>query len=596
MPTRSALSCALLSLCAGAAAASSLAPVCCDEHGVSARALRGSIACFPDTLSPDELAALVDLYDLRPPTLGLPCDTCFFVDTIVWTGTGGQGPSGRAQKASLTYSFPDDGVTWGLSSVSSTGPNNLNARLVTTFGDLDEGREFIRAAFASWRRYAGLTYSEVADNNSPMDQATATNPARGDIRIGGRGFGTSSFLAYNAFPSAAGLSGVGGGDMCVNTSFFIGSAFNNSGSAYRYLRNTIAHEHGHGTGNIHTVPCNDSKLMEPFISTAFDMLQTDEIRGAGRNYGDRFSGNQSQAKATNFKTINNKSIRETLLSTNGASGFNNTDEDWFKFKLTKNRLVTITVTPTGGSYTNGQQSFNCSGSTSTVNAGQAGDLVVELRSSSSVIQTSTGGGPGGTETINAGTLTAGTYFIRVRDQGPNSNQTVQLYTLDIQVASKKSFPTAIAGVSKRVAANTNCYFLGDLNSYATEPGASITKYDWDFNNDGVFDVLNTARPVVQFTAPGTYTTKLRVKDSNNKAGTDTIQVVVHGGTPFAGDLNDDLRVDLADLALAIDSGDVGQIATVAGRFGAVATPLIMRGEPAFGAIDIAGLLEAADEE
>lgn len=571
---------AVLALLAGAALAE---PDRADPSSWS-RALVWSPMCFPADLSRDQLEALVSSTQLLPPTQAYALDEAerFFVDSLVWTGDVGIGGAGQAARANLTYSFPDDGVTWGLSAVSSTGPNLLNANLVSTFGDLDEGREFIRQALASWRRITGLTYAEVADNNESMNQTTTRSAARGDIRIGGRNFGTNSFLAYNAFPSSGGLAGVGGGDMCINTSFFIGSAFNNSANSYRYLRNTVAHEHGHGLGNIHTVPCNGTKLMEPFIDTGFDGVQIDEIRGAARNYGDRYAGNNAKATAVNYKTLNNKSVREQWLSTNGAAGPNGTSEDWFKFKLTASRAVTITVTPTGGSYVNGQQSSNCSGSTSTINANNAGDLIVELRNASSVLQTSVGGGPGATETINAGTLLAGTYYIRVRDQGPNSNQTVQLYSLDIQVATKVSWPVAIAGLSKRAQAGQNTWFMGDINSYATQPGRTITKYDWDLDGDGVFETLNTARPVVQYTTNGDYAVKLRVRDSGNKTGTDTITVSVFGGaSPLEADLTGDNRVDFADLAEAVDRGDQALLASVLRSFGDDMGPVILSasGEP-----------------
>lgn len=577
-PTRSSLMGipAVLALCAGAATARH--DGCADDASAWSRALVWSPMCFPDTLTREQIEALIATTSLLPPTQAFAIDEAerFFIDSLVWTGDVSIGTAGRAQRANLTYSFPADGTTWGLSSVSSTGPNVLNASLVSTFGDLDEGREFIRQALASWRRFSGLTYAEVADNNEAMNQTTTRSASRGDIRIGGRGFGTSSFLAYNAFPSAGGLAGVGGGDMCINTSFFVSGAFNSSANSYRYFRNTVAHEHGHGTGNIHTVPCNDTKLMEPFITTAFDAVQVDEIRGAARNYGDKYAGNHTQATAVKYKTLNNKSIRERWLSTNGSAGFGGTSEDWFQFKLTANRAVTITATPTGGSYTNGQQSSNCSGSTSTINANAAGDLVVELRNASSVLQTSVGGGAGVTETLNAGTLPAGTYYVRVRDQGPNSNQTVQLYSMDIQVATKVSLPVAIAGLSKRAQANTNIYFMGDLNSYATQPGRTITAYDWDLNGDGVFETLNTPRPVVQYTTNGTFNVTLRVKDSGNKTSTDIIAVTVFGGVlALDADLNGDNRVDFADIAEAVDRGDLTLLNAALGSFGEDLGPVML---------------------
>ena len=268
------------------------------------RRLTTSPMCWSENLDAEQIEKLIRENDLLPPTQFIPFDPeeRFVTDNVVWTGEALIGTANRAVRANLTYSFPADGTTWGLSAVSSTGANTLNASLTTLFGanDLDEGREYIRQALASWRRFGGLTYTEVADNNEAMNQTTTRSPNRGDIRIGGRAYGTGSFLAYNAFPSASGLAGVGGGDMVINTSFFNSGNFNQSANSYRYFRNCVAHEHGHGLGNVHTVPCNNQKLMEPVIQTSTDAVTIDERRGAGRSYGDRFSGNNSAANAVNF--------------------------------------------------------------------------------------------------------------------------------------------------------------------------------------------------------------------------------------------------------------------------------------------------------
>lgn len=494
--------------------------------------------CYPADLKPEELERLIRETGLLPPTQFGLVDERYWTDTLVWTGDVTIGSSAQAARARLTYSFPADGVTWGLSAVSATGPNDLNSRFTTLFGagNVDRGREYMRQALASWRRYGGITYDEVADNGEAMNQTTTRSAARGDIRMGGRPFGTSSFLAYNAFPSASGVAGVGGGDMCLNTSFFTAGAFNDSGNNYRFLRNTAAHEHGHGLGNIHSVPCNDTKLMEPAISTAFDAVQVDERRGAGRNYGDRFSGNNSAANAVDFGNLTTpvlKSIIERNLSTNGTTGPNNSDEDWFRFTLSSSQPVVITVVPTGGTYTAGQQTLSCSGSTSSINASSAGNLNIELRDSTgtTVLQTAASAGVGATETLNAGTLTAGTYTVRVFDVGPNANQTVQLYDMTIRVASATAPPYANAGLNKRIAANTNCFFMGNINSAANEGSIPTPSgYDWDLDGDGTFETNDMTQPNRQYPSNGVYTIALRVTDSNGMSATDTIGVTVFGAT------------------------------------------------------------------
>lgn len=499
-----------------------------------------SPACFPESMTEEEYQAIVDEWGLLPPTQFGEADARYWTDTIVWTGDLSTGTSAQAARANLTYSFPADGTTWGLSEVSSTGPNDLNSRLTTLFGasNLDRGREYFRQALASWRRYAGLTYSEVADDNTAMAQGTARVATRGDIRMGGLGFGTSSFLAYNAFPSASGVAGVGGGDMCFNTSFFTAGAFNSSTNNYRYMRNTAGHEHGHGLGNIHSVPCNSTKLMEPSIFTGQDMLQIDDRRGGNRNYGDRFAGNNSAANARQFGDLTTpilKSIIERNLSTNGTAGPNNTDEDWYRFELSSTQTVVISAAPTGGTYTAGQQSFSCSGSTGSINASSAGNLNIELRAAdgTTILQTASAAGAGATETLNAGSRAAGTYYVRVFDVGPNAsaNQTVQLYDLTVRIGAAAAPPQAIAGLHKRIAANASCFFMGDINSAAMEGSLSNpTSFDWDLDGDGTFETNDNPQPNRQYSSNGVYPVTLRVTDSNGMASTDTIDVTVFGAT------------------------------------------------------------------
>lgn len=499
------------------------------------RRLNQSILCWP------EGAKIPDQQFFLPPTMPRPIDTeRYWVDGTVWTGDLSQGPSGRAQRANFTYSFPNDGTTWGLSTISTTGANTLNASLTTAFGagNLDLGREYIRQALASWRRYCGLTYTEVADNNVPMDQVIARQSNRGDLRIGGRAFGTGSFLAYNAFPDPT-FAEVGGSDMCINTSFFTATEFGAPSNNFRYFRNVIAHEHGHGLGAIHSVPCTGTKLMEPFIATSTDVVQIDDRRGGQRNYGDRFAGNNSPANAKNFGDLTSPilmSIIERNLSTNGNNGFNNSDEDWFRFTLSSQQNVVITAAPTGGTYTAGQQSFNCSGSTASINASSAGDLNVSLYQSDGITlqQPAVNAfGPGTTETLTSNNLPAGTYYVRIKDGiGSNSaaNQIVQLYDLTMRVGAAKAPPEVIAGINKRVQANTNCYYFGNINSAVTESAGAIVVFEWDLDGDGTFEIANNAFPNRQYPSNGVYNITLRCTDNNGMKKSDTITTTVFGAT------------------------------------------------------------------
>lgn len=500
--------------------------------------LRASPMCYPSDLTADQLEALIAATSLLPPGMGAH-STRFYTDTFVWQGDGQIGSAAQAARANLTYSFPNDGVMWGLSpNPGVTGVNTLNARLVETFGSLDRGREYIRAALASWRRSAGLTYTEVADDNSIMSNTTTRSPARGDIRIGGFNFAASpnGILAYNAFPSSLGTSGIAGGDMAINTSYFIPSTFQLSNSDYRYFRNTVAHEHGHGLGCIHSIPCDMTKLMEPMIAQTFNMVQGDELRAAQRNYGDRFSGNNSNIAAVDLGNLTSPVVRSVILrdlSTNGSGGANFTGEDWFRFTISSTQNVTITATPTGQTTVQGPQDFSCSGTTSSVNSLLAGNLFIELKTGINQPITIANSNPAGVpETISMPTLAAGTYLVRIKDSGPNpaENQVVQTYDLTIRVGSSLAPPQPIAGIHKRVRAGEPAYFLGAVNSHAAETGATLPNsgFNWDLDGDGTAEVAGNPSPTITYVSNGVYPVTLRLTDSNNLTASDTINVTVHG--------------------------------------------------------------------
>ncbi len=495
--------------------------------------VRFSPACYAADLSAEEYEDLLARTGLLPA--GIDPTQRFFTQGPVWFGQGQQGPAGTARAAHMTYSFPDDNVSWGLASVGFGGPqpNRLNQMFTLIFGagNVDRGREMVRQAFASWRRSSGVTYREVADDNSPHNGTTTRSASRGDIRIGGFPFtNPGGVLAYNVFPDS-------GSDMVFNTG--AQGSFANSSNNYRYLRNVAAHEHGHGMGYIHAVPCNGLFLMEPSITLNFDMLTIDERRGAARNYGDRFAGNSNVFNAHDFGDLTSPTLRSVIekdLSTNGQSGPLGSSNDWFRFSLSSAQPVSISAAPIGGVYIQGQQSFGCNGNTATVNASQAGNLNIELRTAdgATIIQSANAAGPGQTETLNIASLPAGEYSVRIFDAGPNptANQNVQLYDLTIRVDNAKAPPQAIAGVHKRCAANTNCFFMGNLNSRALDPTAFLTNssYAWDLDGDGVFEVLNAPTTSRQYVSNGVYPVTLRVTDSNGMVATDTIEVTIHGAT------------------------------------------------------------------
>lgn len=500
------------------------------------------VACY-DHSDPAIVEMVLKANGAQAPTWVSPLLPRLAIDTFSWRDEANISLGGRAQRASLTYSFVPDAITWGLEVVStpgpSTGPSELTGRLQIVFGagNQDLGREYIRQSLAAWGHAGGISYREVADDGSPMTETTTRSALRGDIRIGGVALGVNGVLAYNAFPSANGEIGIGGGDMLINTSYFGLTTFNNPANDYLVFRNTVTHEHGHGLGLIHVVPCNGSKLMEPFVLSTLEGVQTDDRRSVARMNGDRYAGNVSPGAAANLGNLSTPVLHSRIergLSTNGAGGFGNTDEDYFRFTIDAATDMVITATPTGGIYDNQQQTLGCLlDDVDVVDANRAGNLTLELRNSAgtSVIASSASAPAGMPESLSVIGLPAGSYVVKVADVGPNSavNQLVQLYDLELRAGGTTAAPVAVAGVDKRVAANTNCFFIGDLNSYATESGAVIDDgaFEWDLDGDGTFETLG-ARPMIQYVSNGEFTATLRVADDLGMTADDSITVTVTG--------------------------------------------------------------------
>jgi hypothetical protein len=594
--------------------------------------------CYPGDLTPAQLDELVAQTLLLPPGSQPTFGPRFIADTKSWTGAGQIGDGGTSRPATLTYSFPDDGTPWGSTcSGFAVGPNDLGARMSGTIvyvdpndsnpntqnhtiigpfaPNLDRGREFIRSALAGWRSVGGLTYLEVADDNAPEDIDPTHPSTRGDIRIGGWGFigtpiGPGGPLAYNGLPNSP-IASCSGGDMTLNTNYFTSAYFNSSLSGlYLYFRNTVAHEHGHGLGYFHTVPCNQTKLMEPQIHTVVSTLSPDEIRAAIRHYGDRNAsgaGNHSSANAKNYGNLTTPAVRSVIerdLGVNGNTVVINTqpitiltEEDWYKFTLDTTQSVTISAAPTGyapiGSccaagacavttqinctatwtvrgtcsgttcvaptlpttcsggtndpwWCQGSQTGSCAGTNNSVNAQSAGNLALELRSSNAttILNSANSNDLGVTESVVA-SLGPGTYYVKVYDAAggngwTSNNQIVQTYDLTIRVGASKAPPFVIAGLQrKRARADAVCQFIGNHNSYATEPGATLppANFSWDLDGNGSFETNGQNQPQFTYRSNGTFNVTLRVTDSLGSAATDTVQVVVFGATTTITSVN-----------------------------------------------------------
>ena len=352
------------------------------------------------------------------------------------------GSFSQGTPVTIRWSMPADGLSipddLGLGIGAAT--NNLNATFTSKFGSVENGKALLRQVFQRWSDLSGITYVEVTDDNAAWGSAGGTT--RGDVRIVGRSLGTAGagILAYNQFPQ--------NGDMVINTrANEVGawSAANNN----RYFRNIVAHEHGHGMGLLHVCPTSQTKLMEPFISTAFDGPQHDDIRAAQRQYGDNYEPNDASATAT------------AGLAGTGTTNLYNasiddyTDADWYSFPATAGSKIAVTVTPVGlASYQAGPQTTACNTGTA-LNSLAAQNLAFQVFSGtnlSSAVSTQNATAAGLAEAVADLPVTSGgNWFIKV--YSASTNTVSQLYTISMTVTAGR---------------------VGDLNADGRVDGADLS--------------------------------------------------------------------------------------------------------------------------
>ncbi len=131
------------------------------------------------------------------------------------------------------------------------------------------------------------------------------------------------------------------GDMVLDSSENWGAPTNN----YRYMRNIVRHEHGHGIGLQHVTPQNCSKLMEAFACTNFDGPQDDDIRGGMRYYGDAYERNNTVATATDLGTLTGAFALPRPVSLTSSVDF-----DLFRFTTTGPAVLDVILDPVGSRY------------------------------------------------------------------------------------------------------------------------------------------------------------------------------------------------------------------------------------------------------
>jgi len=234
------------------------------------------------------------------------------------------------------YSFVPDGTIvpdYGLGG----GPSQLFARFTSQFGSQSLWQQKFRQMFDGWSNVSGISYTQVSDDGAPLHFFPGQIGQRGDLRISCIPMTDPNVLAYNFFPNV--------GDMVINANF----NWATPAQDYRFLRNTLGHEHGHGMGLAHVMPLNETKLMEPVLSTAFDGPRNDDIQGCQFLYGDRVEDNDDIGHATQLGVATSGMTVDLLAVERPA------DRDWFLVEIPAGSTLSVRAEPVGESYFVGSQ-------------------------------------------------------------------------------------------------------------------------------------------------------------------------------------------------------------------------------------------------
>jgi len=364
----------------------------------------------------------VENYEMHSlsPQLGLKFQT---TDADRWSNsaTDGGGLS-QGDPTTLTWSVAPDGTPITSGYGEPAAPSNLRAFLNGIYGSMPVWLPHFQQVFDRWGELTGITYVYVIyDDSATLPTFAGLVGVRADIRIGGHfidGSPSLNVLAYNYYPDF--------GDMVIDTG---DSFYDDTSSNSLKLRNTMAHEHGHGLGLKHSCPVNQTKLMEPWVSSLFDGPQHDDILGTNRLYGDRFEDNDTSGTASPSGSFGSKTEANVSVD-------NNTDIDVYSFIADVGAAVDVTLTPFGETYLSGPQNGDGSCSSgSNYDSLNIQDLEVRVLDVDGTTELAAAdlNGVGQSEELNDIALPsgAGTYYVEITG---DTTDVAQLYQLSMTVS------------------------------------------------------------------------------------------------------------------------------------------------------------------
>jgi hypothetical protein len=353
---------------------------------------------------------------------------------------------GQGNPRTITWSLVPDGLNIPSAASWDNNGNSANSDLFNRMDNLFGNRALwiqrIQESFDRWEEITGIDYVRVTSGGNEWDDGaswgSSGSGSRGDVRIAMRNIdGPSGILAWNNYPG-----GGTGGNMVVDRSELWNSAANEN----RFLRDVLMHEMGHGIGIQHICSANSSQLMEPSVNTIFDGPRQDDIRGAQRHYGDPYEPNNNAGAATYIGQLDESlSFGELPLPQTGSNDVGaallsidaNGESDYYRFSISSPSIISVSLIPVGNGYQDeNQQGGSCpGGSSNQVEALTIGNLNVRVydTNGTTILGESAENGAGIAEVLNNVELTtAGDYFVRIYEQGSQSQ--AQLYRFTMSAA------------------------------------------------------------------------------------------------------------------------------------------------------------------
>jgi hypothetical protein len=387
-----------------------------------------------------------------------------------WSTTASGTTGSQGDGATLLWSFVPDGLSIPNGVGEGVANSNMFATMDSRFASNGGRAAWIQAfvrSFQRWEALSGNTYIRVTVGGNDWDDGAGWSSSgaiglRGDVRISMKPIdGGSGVLAYNSFPG-----GGSGGNMVLDS----GETWNSGASGntpFRFLRNTIMHEHGHGLGFNHTCSTNSGILMEPFLSTSFDGPQQDDIRAVQRQYGDPFEPNNTAALAvavgtlgtsgtTTIGTIPTTVPGDTIIYPTPANSSlvsidANGENDFWSFNTTANVLATLSLTPIGSTYDDSDQLGGSCDSGNNINAAAISDLTLRVTNSTGVttLAFQNAAASGAVESIPTFLLSGNsTYLLNVAEADAPTQS--QLYRLTIQVTAATTLTASDAAAPNSI--------------------------------------------------------------------------------------------------------------------------------------------------